>query len=371
MALPIGLIPGLKAKTVVEREEDGRVSKAEYAATCLAHSVVYRLNGKAIKNAEVPQEVKEQLNLTMLVGAGTPTNVMPPELGIVSEPEFVGIDHAEVGGDKTVTQEFEPSNPLQEAVNQLANAKVEAQSTPAAPNPFYQPSVLEDNSIEDEFGFSEADAPQVDYEAMLQEAEARSVDAVNLRVLVKALYERFGVYTVYLNKTPSREDINPLTGAIMNSLTLGQANQGFRVAQRTGTSWNPEAIKAQLEAARQSRTSDAAPLPQSSMAASQAVEDAPFGREIEMPSIYGEPMAHPERRFNRSYESPHASAMYPERGKESDGTDPDEVYAEPPINSRNAIVRPFKTNRRSEDQLQRISSRRVVPENPVNFDDLV
>ena len=348
MALPIGLNPGLKAKTVVEREEDGRVHKAEYAATCLAHSVVYRLNGKAIKNAEVPQEVKEQLNATMLVGAGTPT-----ELGIVSEP-------------------VDPEA-LQAAANLEIQARVDA-AKPApvvVPNENWQPSPLEDNSIEDEFGFSEADAPQVDYEAMLQEAEARSVDAVNLRVLVKALYERFGVYTVYLNKTPSREDINPLTGASMNSLTLGQANQGFRVAQRTGTSWNPEAIKAQLEAARQSRTSDAAPLPQSSMAASQTVEAAPFGREVEMPSIYGEPMEHPERRFNRSYESPHASAMYPERGKESDGTDPDEVYAEPPINARTAIVRQFKSNKRSEEQLQRISQRRVVPTTPVNFDDLV
>lgn len=355
MALPIGLKPGLKAKTVIEREEDGRVHKAEYAATCLAHSVVYRLNGRAIKNAEVPEEVKEQLNATMLVGAGVP-----------DEPESVGIDHAEVGGDKTVTQEFEPSNPLQEAVNQLEAAQTPIETLDALDQVI--PAV---EAEMDETGFSTGDAPQVDYEAMLQEAEARSVDAVNLRVLVKALYERFGVYTVYLNKTPSREDINPLTGAVMNSLTLGQANQGFRVAQRTGTSWNPEAIKTQLEAARRGRTSEPSSLPQSSMAANQTVDAAPFGREVEMPSIYGEPMAHPERRFNRSYESPHASAMYAERGKERDGTDPDEVYAEPPINSRNAIVRPFKTNKRSEDQLQRISSRRVVPKNPVNFDDLV
>lgn len=321
MALQIGLKPGLKAKTTVTDES----GVSEYAATCLAHSVVYRLNGKAIKNADVPEEVKANLHATMMVGAGTPST--PPELGIVdSEPSI---------------------EPTAESI-----------------------AVVED-MLKDETGFSTADAPQIDYEALLQEAEARSVDAVNLRVLVKALYERFGVYTVYLNKTPSREDINPLTGAIMNSLTLGQANQGFRVAQRTGTSWNPEAIKTQLEAARRGRTSEPSPLPQSSMAASQTVEDAPFGREVEMPSIHGEPMAHPERRYNRSYESPHASAMYPERGKESDGTDPDEVYAEPPINSRNAIIRPFKTNKRSEDQLQRISSRRVVPENPVNFDDLV
>lgn len=332
MALPIGLKPGLKAKTVINDND-------EYAATCLAHAVVYRLNGKAVKTDKVPEEVKAQLHATMLVGGGTPTDVRQVERPIVES-----------------TAPYEPSVLESVSPSELAGVA----------------EILDEvNQPVDELGFSGDDAPQIDYEAMLQEAEARSVDAVNLRVLVKALYERFGVYTVYLNKTPSREDINPLTGAIMNTLTLGQANQGFRVAQRTGTSWNPEAIKGQIEAARRSRTSDVAPLPQSSMAAAQTVEDAPFGREIEMPSLHGEPMQHPERRYNRSYESPHSSAMYPERGKESDGTDPDEVYAEPPINARTAIVRQFKSNKRSEDQLQRISQRRVVPTTPVNFDDLV
>ena len=186
MALPIGLKPGLKAKTVVNDND-------EYAATCLAHSVVYRLNGKAVKTDKVPEEVKAQLHATMLVGGGTPTDIRQAEIGIANEPVDPEIAQA--------------------AANLEMQARADA-AKPApvvVPNENWQPSSFEDKSIEDELGFSGDDAPAIDYEAMLQEAKARSVDTVNLRVLVKALYDRFGVYTVYLNKTPSREDINPLS----------------------------------------------------------------------------------------------------------------------------------------------------------------
>lgn len=336
MALPLGLKPGLKAKTIVEREQDGRVLKEEYAATCLAHSVVYRLNGKSVKTAEVPEEVKEQLNATMMVGAGAPET--QPKLEVVDE-----------ASDITPEMIDNLPDPIQEGeIVQAAKAIEQA----------------------DEFGFSEADAPEIDLSAELEAAEARSVDNVNLRELVKALYERFGVYTVYMNKTPSRSDINPLTGAMMNTLTLGQANQGFRVAQRTGTSWNPQAIKAQIDAARNARTTTTT-LPQSSMQANQVVGDA-YGQEVNMPSLHGEPLYNPQdRTYNRKYESPHQSAVRPVRGKESDGTDPDEVYAEPPINARNPIVRPFVSNKKSEEQLSRISQNRVVPGSNVSFDELV
>ena len=160
MALPIGLKPGLKAKTVVNDND-------EYAATCLAHAVVYRLNGKAVKTDKVPEEVKAQLHATMLVGAGVPTE----------EPEF--IDEA-----KDVTPEMiDAIEPV------ITGGTVIKASTEMGENTFYQgePAVElqpEINEIAkqlevveaDETGFSASDATEADYEAMLQEAEARSVD---------------------------------------------------------------------------------------------------------------------------------------------------------------------------------------------------
>lgn len=325
MALPIGLKPGLKAKTIVR----GDGIEDEYGATCLAYAVVYRKNGKPIKNDEVNEEIKEQLNATMLVG--------------VPQVERPVIDEV---------AEIDPAV-LEQVAVQLTQV----------PNPQYTPSVFE--QAVDELGFEGSEAPVIDLSAELEAAEARSVDSVNLRELAKALYNRFGVYTVYLNTTPTREDISPITGAVMNSLSLGQASQGFRSAQRMGTSWNPEVIRAQINSSRNLRNTEVS-LPTSAMQANQHV-GAVYGDEINMPAMPGEP----DRNYNRAFESPHQSAVKALRGKESDGLDADEVYAEPPINARSPIIRPFVTNRRSQEQLERISRERIMPGQNVNFDDIV
>jgi len=74
----------------------------------------------------------------------------------------------------------------------------------------------------------------------------------------------------------------------------------------------------------------------------------------------------------RRFASPHISAQQSEAGKERDGLDPDEIYAEPPINAQNAIVRPFVTNKRSQAKLEEINRQRLatVPQN-VGYDNLV
>ena len=66
MALPFGLKAGVQDKTMVTFEQDGKSENAEFSAVCLANAVVYKMNGKPIKTAEVPEQVKEQLIGTML-----------------------------------------------------------------------------------------------------------------------------------------------------------------------------------------------------------------------------------------------------------------------------------------------------------------
>ena len=225
-------------------------------------------------------------------------------------------------------------------------------------------------AVEDEFGFANEPAPEIDYEALLQEAEARSVDNANLRVLVEALYRRFRIYLPYINQPPQRSDISPTTGSVMNAITFGQAVQGFKTAQRTGASWNPQVIRSQINSALGS-SQDAEPLPPTPEEKKQSVQ--PFaGREVAMPNLHGEPTDEPAYRVNRRYDSPHQSAVRSERGKERDGLDPDELYAEPPINAQTAIIRPFVTNKRSMAKLEEISAQRSLgtPQN-ISFDDLV
>lgn len=341
MALPAGLTTGLTAEVT---DQNGN----RWGGRCLAHAIVYQYNGKPIKTAEVPQAVKERLIGTMLVGVKkeepTPIETLDEIDRLVEEGE---------------AQAEEPQ-PTADEVAAVA-------ALTAAPNPQFQPSPLENSeSIADDLGFSEDDKPEIDLAAELEEAQARSIDRVNLRVLAKVLYERFGVYTAYLNRPPSQADIHPVTGALMNNFTRGQAYQQFKDAQRTGTSWSPAVIKSQIAAARNQR-GGAAPLPASAMQQHQAVEPERFtGEELPNNNIQARP------RVNRRYESPHQSAVKSERGKEFDGTDPDEIYVEPPINAKTAIVRPFFNNPRTQAQLDEISRTRVPKQQTTTtFDDII
>jgi hypothetical protein len=352
MALPFGLKAGVQAKTMVTFEQDGKRENVEFSAVCLANAVVYKMNGKPIKTAEVPEQVKEQLIGTMLAG------VSAGQVEMAEKPEVP---------TEVVDEAAEVAKELVEKITVPEN--VQTMSTPPAPNPMYQPSVLENNSIEDEFGFNNMTAPKIDYEEMLAEAEARSVDNANLRVLVDTLYRRFRIYLPYINQPPQRSDISPTTGSVMNAITFGQAVQGFKTAQRTGASWNPQVIRSQINSALGS-SQDAEPLPPTPEERKQSVQ--PFaGQEVVMPNLHGEPEEEPYR-VNRNYDSPHKSAVRSERGNERDGLDPDEVYAEPPINAQTAIIRPFVVNKQSQAKLEEISQQRSLgtPQN-ISFDDLV
>lgn len=351
MALPYGLTTGLTAEVTDQNQN-------RWGARCLAHAIVYQYNGKAVKTDEVPTEVKERLIGTMLVGVKqeepapeeeTPIETLNAIDSLIAEGEA-----QPTPDDVAAVAAMQPSSPVEPSPFNPTEPK---------PNEDWQPSTLEQG---DDLGFSEDDAPTIDLAAELEEALARSIDRVNLRVLAKVLYERFGVYTAYLNRPPAQADIHPITGAVMNNFNRGQAYQQFKDAQRTGASWSPAVIKSQIAIARQQR-GGGAQLPVSAMQTNQTVEPERFeGAPLESPVQQDRP------RVNRHYESPHQSAVRSERGSERDGLDPDEVYAEPPINARTAIVRPFYNNRRSQAQLEEISRTRVPKQKQnVSFDDII
>lgn len=400
MALPFGLKTGLTAKTLVGTiGEDGKRVDDEYSARCLAHAVVYQKNGKPMKTAEVDERIKEQLIGTMLAGvAAGQVEIAPP----AEEPAVPQIPEGNIVVDEAATLDEEAVKAAEQIIaNQAGNANVEFQTTPPAPNPFYngepteamQPIVnevlakeaaapespfgvspLANAPIEDNLGFDTVEAPTIDYEELLAEAEARSVENANLKVLVDALYRRFNIYLPFVNAPPRRSDISPINGAVMNALTYGQAVQGFKSAQRLGTSWNPVEIRAQLNSSRSS-SQQHDEMPRQPEEAVQEV--VPYGQPLTgMPdNLHGEPSAPAEPdmpRELRRFASPHKSAQQSEHGKERDGLDPDELYAEPPINAQNPIVRPFVTNKRSQAKLEEINRQRLatVPQN-LGYDSLV
>lgn len=343
MALPYGLESGMKSITVTT-DESG--TKTEWVAGTTPHSIVFRKNGKPTKTDEVPEKVKENLLGTLMAGVTVKAKT-----------------------------DINPADSL-EAVEEIGRVAEQIEQTP---NENWQPSPLENvDSIADELiaqgedtGFTEADEPEIDVAAELEMAMAMSIERVNLRELATALYRRFGIYSVYLNRPPKSSDISPVTGAVMNAFSLGQTHQNFKAAQRLGTSWNPAVIKAQIRTAESLRGDVPSDLPDNTLRKNQVVGEQ-YGNEIKMPTLHGEATPEQERpRYNRHYESPHKSAMYSERGKESDGLDSDEVYASPPINARNSIIRPFINNERTQSQLEQISKTRTPKQQDISFEDLV
>lgn len=69
--------------------------------------------------------------------------------------------------------------------------------------------------------------------------ESVSVHSAPLEVVVQALYERFGIYTVYLGALPRADEVNPLTGSPFTKYHLGIAYQAAIQAQNRGIQ-NPE-----------------------------------------------------------------------------------------------------------------------------------
>lgn len=211
--------------------------------------------------------------------------------------------------------------------NAVAEAFKYAQSTEEATTD----NVVAVETIKDEFGFSGIDE---DTTEIPQESE---LDTCSLKDLCDALYRRFGIYTCYLMREPNVKDIHPITGNLMNNFTLGQTRNQYFQARRSGANYNPEVMKNVLGARDQSSFDFEAHY-----AEHPDRFEAPVTQEQSQMSMA-------EYREMRKQQS--TPIMGTERGRFDDGSDPDELYAEPPINGR-TIIRPYKSSPSAERRLQ-------------------
>lgn len=79
--------------------------------------------------------------------------------------------------------------------------------------------------------------PSVDTEFM----ERSSIYTADIKDIAQVLYDRFGVYTIYLNATPQTDEINPLTGEAFSRYHQGIAYQALIRARGSGFfNRNPE-----------------------------------------------------------------------------------------------------------------------------------
>ena len=197
------------------------------------------------------------------------------------------------------------------------------------------------NEDVNDFGFSGKE-PEIDWKAAYEDAITHSTDNLTLKDLADLMYTKFGVYTCYLQREPKQDDVHPITGNLMSNFTRGQARQQYLSAVAAKTNYDPN-VMARILKSRESHFDI------------QAHRDAHPERfvspDIEMPEednpYADKKLTMKEWRDMRAAEKP---IMNSERGRRGDGTDEDELYAEPPINGH-TIIRPYATNPIAERRL--------------------
>lgn len=207
-----------------------------------------------------------------------------------------------------------------------------------------------DNPQEDvnDFGFS-GEAPEIDWKAAYEDAITHSTDNLTLKDLADLMYTKFGVYTCYLQREPKQDDVHPITGSLMSNFTRGQARQQYLSAVAAKTNYDPN-VMARILKSRESHFD---------MQAHREMHPDRFVQpDIEMPTednpYADKKLTMKEWREQRASEKP---IMNTEHGRRGDGTDEDELYAEPPINGH-TIIRPYATNPIAERRLAEKRARR-------------
>ena len=86
----------------------------------------------------------------------------------------------------------------------------------------------------------------------LEEMTGKTIYDAPIKDIAEALYERFGIYTAYLNRLPQDDEINPFTARPMTRYEKGVAYQSFIRVMNSGIlNSDLEAPKKALDASRE------------------------------------------------------------------------------------------------------------------------
>lgn len=225
-----------------------KVTFGEYSAFTTKNDLIrYQKDGKLISESVLPRDVVAYLN---------------KELKKNIEPRYPMPTEAEKARLREESLKVKPELQREEAEIEAYEAMAEAA----------QP--VTDEVIEAVASEIEQLPPQVDpnKEAdMADFMESVSIHTASIQDIATALYERFGVYTVYLDRPPASDEVNPLTGEIFTKYHLGIAYQAAVYAKNKGVLRNPEQLKKRIDSSREySKTWQVDPAPKTMAEARQA-----------------------------------------------------------------------------------------------------
>ena len=203
----------------------------EYAAYTTPGGVRFQKDGKLISVKSVPPEVVQFLE-GKVTGERGRVEPKQPDLYEKLEGKPAPTQHIQSEDTPTLTE-----------IDVLERAKRPPEHL-----------TMEDFADDPDFqrGLQEAEnpagthpVPEVDPNFL----ESVSIHTAPIEDIARALYERFGLYTVYLGQLPNPDEINPLTGEGFTKYHLGIAYQAAIRAQNVGIK-SPEANRAAIDQGR-------------------------------------------------------------------------------------------------------------------------
>jgi len=228
-----------------------KVVFGEYAAFVTQGGVRFQKDKKLIGEKSVPPEVVAYLYKRLGVEPKAPKFAPPTEA-----------EKAKLRAESLETPPELERTP--EEMEAARNIPVEAPQEPApvvdplTEDDFDTPEVATEivSSSTDETVIADPPAPEElpNQDAQVVDStflETVSIHTAPLEDIAEALYNRFGLYSVYLNRLPAADEINPLTGETFTKYHLGIAYQAAIRAQNSGIlNRSPEVAKAKLDEGR-------------------------------------------------------------------------------------------------------------------------
>jgi len=238
-----------------------KVEFGDYAAFNSNGGIRFMHQGKMVSQKVVPPEVIAYLDgkLAEAISEPTPKFPMPtPEekarllaesLKVKPELQRVPEDDDRVVPDNEVPLSPEDfDEPIDEAIAVLEKHRM----TPATLNEttdvdeFYEEPV---NLIPPEDLIPQREPTKAMSMATSEFMESVSIHTAPLADIARALYDRFGIYTIYLGELPQNDEVNPLTGEAFSKYHLGIAYQAKIQADSRGLQ-DPTVFRKQMDTGR-------------------------------------------------------------------------------------------------------------------------
>lgn len=241
----------------------GKEAHGDYAAYTTPGGIRFQHQGKLVSVNAVPPEVATLLTQKLTNtprGEAAPAYKKPtpeeleairaeqlaPKPGLEADPAKLAEDAAKAQ-DRLTAEDFdEPPVPVdpsppEEGADFIQEAGEIAQNMNSAGNTKEEQTVINHQNL----------APKPIVPVQPDFLESVSIHSASLEDIAEALYNRFGIYTVYLNKLPEADEVNPLTAVQFTKYHLGIAYQAAIFAQNQGLlDLPPEHNRKQMDAGR-------------------------------------------------------------------------------------------------------------------------